>query len=146
MADAHHFTWHGTGQSLLAAQLDAIAAARSSIEMEIFTFRHSVIGERFREALTAAARRGVRVRLITNSLFISDGPSKIIRITMQNWMDYMLAHYPNRFEVRFVTYAGKHMTHFKGAAFGCQRRLLGQRGRRSQLHGFDFRRRERRRL
>lgn len=41
MADAHSFTWHGTGQNLLESRLRAIDAARSSVCMETFTFRDS---------------------------------------------------------------------------------------------------------
>ncbi|HVY63566.1 MAG TPA: phosphatidylserine/phosphatidylglycerophosphate/cardiolipin synthase family protein [Gammaproteobacteria bacterium] len=67
MADQHQFTWHGTGQDLLSASLEAIASARSSVDMETFTFRDSEIGRRFREALTAAAQRGVRVRLLVDA-------------------------------------------------------------------------------
>ncbi len=66
MAAAHLFTWHRTGQSLLEAKLTAIAAAQSSVVMETFIFRDSEIGARFRDALTAAARRGVRVRLLVD--------------------------------------------------------------------------------
>jgi cardiolipin synthase A/B len=68
MADAHSFTWHGTGQSLLEAKLTAIDAARSSVVMETFIFREAEIGRRFRDALTAAARRGVRVRLLVDAV------------------------------------------------------------------------------
>ena len=68
MADAHSFTWHGTGQSLLEAKLTAIAAARSSVVMETFIFRDSDIGARFRDALTAAAQRRVCVRLIVDAV------------------------------------------------------------------------------
>jgi cardiolipin synthase len=67
-AARHSFTWHGTGQSLLNAKLDAIAAARVSVGMEVFTFSDSEIGGRFRDALAAAARRGVRVRLIVDAV------------------------------------------------------------------------------
>ena len=66
MAEAHCFTWHETGQSLLEAKLAAITAAQSSVVMETFIFRDSDIGQRFREALMAAARRGVRVRLLVD--------------------------------------------------------------------------------
>ena len=68
MADAHSFTWHGTGQSLLEAKLRAIDAARSSVCLETFIFRDSDVGHRFRSALAAAARRGVRVRLIVDAV------------------------------------------------------------------------------
>lgn len=67
MAEAHSFTWHGTGQSLLAAKLCAIAQARLSVCLETFTFHDSDIGGRFRDALTAAARRGVRVRVLVDA-------------------------------------------------------------------------------
>ena len=66
MAEAHSFTWHSTGQSLLESKLRAIAAAQSSVVMETFIFRDSDIGARFRDALTAAAQRGVRVRLLVD--------------------------------------------------------------------------------
>ena len=68
MADAHSFAWHGTGQSLLEAKLTAIAAAQSSVVMETFIFRDSEIGVRFRDALTAAARRRVQVRLLVDPI------------------------------------------------------------------------------
>lgn len=64
--ETHGFTWHGTGQSLLEAKLCSIESAGSSVRMETFTFRHSEIGRRFRDALAAAARRGVRVQLIVD--------------------------------------------------------------------------------
>jgi cardiolipin synthase A/B len=67
-ACGHQFEWHGTGQSLLGAKLAAIAEARSSVVMETFIFRDSDIGQRFRGALTAAARRGVRVRLLVDAV------------------------------------------------------------------------------
>jgi cardiolipin synthase len=67
MADGHQFTWHGTGQDLLAAMLNAIAEAKTSVILETFVFRESPIGDRFRAALTAAARRGVRVRVLADA-------------------------------------------------------------------------------
>jgi cardiolipin synthase A/B len=65
---AHFFAWHGTGQSLLEAKLKAIAEARLSVEMETFLFRASPVGQRFCDELTAAARRGVRVRLLVDAV------------------------------------------------------------------------------
>jgi len=57
MTPTDRFVWHGTGHVFLEAKLRAIAAARTSVCMETFTFRDSDIGRRFRDALTAAARR-----------------------------------------------------------------------------------------
>ena len=56
MAEAHSFTWHGTGQSLLEAKLRAIHAARLSVCLETFIFKNSEVGHRFRSALAAAGR------------------------------------------------------------------------------------------
>jgi cardiolipin synthase A/B len=68
MAEAHSFTWHDTGQNLLEAKLGAINAARLYVCLEMFIFRDSHVGQRFRSALAAAARRGVRVRLIVDAV------------------------------------------------------------------------------
>ncbi len=68
MVDAHSFTWHGTGQSLLEAKLHAIEGARHYVYLETFTFSDSAVGHRFQSALVAAARRGVRVRLIVDAV------------------------------------------------------------------------------
>lgn len=59
--DGHVLCWHDTGGKLLAAELDAIVNARESIRFEHYIFRASPVGGRFRDALTEAARRGVRV-------------------------------------------------------------------------------------
>jgi len=47
--------------------LAAIAAARKSIELEIYIYANDKIGSQFLEALIAAARRGVRVRLLLDA-------------------------------------------------------------------------------
>lgn len=67
MAGAHSFKWHGTGQSFLDAKLRAIDGAGTSVCLEMFIFRDSDIGNRFRKALATAARRGVRVRLLLDA-------------------------------------------------------------------------------
>ncbi|MBP7147544.1 MAG: hypothetical protein KBD01_08360 [Acidobacteria bacterium] len=67
-AAAPPFTWHGTGRALLEAQLDAIARARGSVRLEVFTFSDSAVGRRFGEALTAAAERGARVRVLADAI------------------------------------------------------------------------------
>jgi len=64
----HSFVWLGTGQSLLDAMLSAIVVARSSVRLEIYMVKDSAIGVRFREALTAAAQRGVQVRLMADAV------------------------------------------------------------------------------
>jgi cardiolipin synthase len=67
-AGGHHFDWHGTGQSLLEAKLSAITEAKLFVSMETFIFHDSDIGRQFRDALTSAAQRGVRVRLLVDAV------------------------------------------------------------------------------
>jgi phosphatidylserine/phosphatidylglycerophosphate/cardiolipin synthase-like enzyme len=45
MVDAHSFTWHGTGQSLLEAKLHAIEGARHYVYLETFTVSDSAVGQ-----------------------------------------------------------------------------------------------------
>lgn len=79
-----------------------------------------------REAIENALRRGVDVRLVTNGLFVSDGPSKMIRLFMGLWLRDMQIEFAKktadtgRFSVKFATLEGGHMIHFKGASFKCQ--------------------------
>jgi len=65
----------GTGFDLLTtvdeawdACLACIDSARESIRIEFYIFRDSDIGVRFRDALVRACQRGVRVRLMVDSL------------------------------------------------------------------------------
>jgi cardiolipin synthase len=48
--------------------LHAITGAQSSVRLEIYMVKDSPIGDRFREALTEAARRSVAVRLIVDAV------------------------------------------------------------------------------
>ncbi|MFO0944942.1 MAG: cardiolipin synthase [Planctomycetota bacterium] len=51
-----------------ARQLAAIAAAKDHVHMEYYIFQTDEIGQRFRDELIAAARRGVQVRFVYDSL------------------------------------------------------------------------------
>jgi cardiolipin synthase len=51
----------------MEAMLAAIAEAKSSVRLEMYIFTASPIGERFREALEQAARRGAKVRVLLDS-------------------------------------------------------------------------------
>ncbi len=62
--DGHGIHWYDTGEKFLGAELDAIATAQSSILLEHYIFRASKVGERFRDALTEASRRGVKVTVL----------------------------------------------------------------------------------
>lgn len=98
------------------------------------------------ELVGEALERGVRVTVISNSIFTSDAGSKMIPITraeyINEWrtkysdnftMDFVTAYYNNprqnyqspgqkgRFEFYVMTPFAGHMMHFKGAGFKCQK-------------------------
>src|SRR5438874_990805 len=61
------FRWLRTGDDTFAAMLSAIDAARTSIEFESYIYNASPIGDRFREAMVRACRRGAQVRVLIDS-------------------------------------------------------------------------------
>jgi cardiolipin synthase len=67
------------GREAFPEMLGAIAAARRTIEMESYILRPDRTGRRFGEALAAAARRGVRVRLMYDALGSLGLPSSYLR-------------------------------------------------------------------
>ena len=56
------------GVDTFPAMLEAIDGAQTFISLETYIFQPDTIGTRFRDALTEAAARGVRVRLIYDSI------------------------------------------------------------------------------
>jgi cardiolipin synthase len=52
------------GAEAFPRALSAIAAARHSIHLEVYTFERDGIGAKFLDALSLAARRGVRIKVI----------------------------------------------------------------------------------
>lgn len=52
------------GAAAYPAMLAAIDAAREELSLEVYAFAVDAVGSRFLEALTGAARRGVRVRVV----------------------------------------------------------------------------------
>ena len=66
-SDAIGFRWLRTGDDTFAAMLPAIDSARASIEFESYIYTPGAIGERFRDALMRASRRGVRVQVLIDS-------------------------------------------------------------------------------
>ena len=60
--------WLCTGGEIFPALLAAMGAARKSIQLETYTFSDGQLGRRFLAALLAAARRGVRVRVLVDAV------------------------------------------------------------------------------
>jgi cardiolipin synthase A/B len=66
---------HGTrlevltnGEAYYRAELEAIAAARSSVNLEAYIFQTGEVARRFVEALAERARAGVKVRMVLDSV------------------------------------------------------------------------------
>ncbi len=59
--------WLCGGGKFFPAMLDAIAAARHSVELEIYIYANDETGRHFLDALTRSARSGVRVRVLADA-------------------------------------------------------------------------------
>ena len=67
MCDATSPQWLRTGREIFPAMLDAISNANQSIRLETYIFTDGQIGQQFREALTKAAARGVKVSVLVDA-------------------------------------------------------------------------------
>ena len=67
-SDSVGFRWLRTGDETFAVMLSTIDAAKTSIELESYIYTAGPIGERFRDALIRACRRGVRVQVLIDSI------------------------------------------------------------------------------
>jgi len=68
-APRHHVTLLDRGQDSLLARVHLIRAARRSIELQMFIFEADESGTLVLDELLAAARRGVRVRVLLDQLY-----------------------------------------------------------------------------
>jgi phosphatidylserine/phosphatidylglycerophosphate/cardiolipin synthase-like enzyme len=68
-APRHHVTLLDRGQDSLLARVHLIRAARTSIELQMFIFDSDDSGILVLDELLAAARRGVRVRVLLDQLY-----------------------------------------------------------------------------
>jgi cardiolipin synthase len=59
---------HSSGEDIYAAEIRAIDSARSTVHLEAYLFLRGVAGDRFVAALAAAARRGVKVRVVVDAI------------------------------------------------------------------------------
>ncbi len=117
--------WHAKGEAGDEVK-DFLVRSIQNEQSEVYIeTAYSELDESFRNSIESALQRGVKVHLVTNSLFISDGPSKLIRIFMAFWVRELLKEHKGLFRVDFTTFEAGHMIHYKGAAFRCQ---LGESG------------------
>jgi cardiolipin synthase len=62
------FQWLRTGEEALTAMLGAIRAASESIRLETYIFHEGPVANQFRDELTAAAQRGLKVQVMVDSM------------------------------------------------------------------------------
>lgn len=65
------------GAEAFPRMLDAIAGARAEVFLEVYSFAADGIGGRFIDALSAAARRGVRVRVVIDGIGSAPGAHEV---------------------------------------------------------------------
>lgn len=61
------YRWLSSGELAFPEMLSAIDGAQRSVRLEMYIFAATGVGERFRDALTRAAQRGVRVRVMVDA-------------------------------------------------------------------------------
>jgi cardiolipin synthase A/B len=59
--------WFCMGQEIFSAMLSALGAAQKSIQLETYIYADGQVGRHFLQALLAATRRGVRVRVLVDA-------------------------------------------------------------------------------
>jgi cardiolipin synthase C len=79
---AHHATLLEWGQDALLARIHLIRSAQRSIEMQSFIYAEDDAGIFLMDELIAAARRGVRVRVLLDQLFSADDPRRLAALAM----------------------------------------------------------------
>jgi cardiolipin synthase len=62
------FRWLKTGEEALASMLSCITSATRSIRLETYIFHEGPVANDFREALTVAAQRGLKVQVLVDSM------------------------------------------------------------------------------
>jgi len=62
------YRWLRHGRAAVDAMLEAIGQAQRSVRLETFIFHAGEVGDSFRDALLAAQKRGVRVRVMCDAL------------------------------------------------------------------------------
>jgi cardiolipin synthase len=60
--------WLPTGQEIFPAMLAAIETAQKTVQFEVYIYADGKLGRQFREALVAAAQRGVQVQVLVDAV------------------------------------------------------------------------------
>ncbi len=96
---------HTNGPSFYPAELDAIRAARQSVNLEAYIFQKGEIARQYLEALTERAKAGVRVNLVLDAFGSAGTRRSFFKPLLEaggkvNWYNsprwYRLMHLDNR--------------------------------------------------
>lgn len=86
LAEARPARHHGTllewGQDALLARVHLIRSARRSIDLQTYIYAEDDAGILIMRELVAAARRGVRVRVLVDQLFSVDDPVRLAELAL----------------------------------------------------------------
>ena len=83
----NHVTLLRDGPATFEAMLSLIASAQTTVALESYIFRSDEVGERFADALAAAAARGVNVRLIRDWIGGRGTSRKFLRQLQQSGVE-----------------------------------------------------------
>lgn len=126
----HRVAWEGKRENDPVRQALLKGIRNETDEVYIET-AYAEFDEEIRNAIVEALERGVNVRLVTNGLFITDGPSKMIRFFMALQLKELQEKFNGKnpgkgvLDLKFATLEGGHMIHFKGSGFKCQKNEQG---------------------
>jgi cardiolipin synthase len=91
------------GREAFPAWLKAIAAAKRRVSLEMYIFSDDTIGRRFAEALSAAVKRGVEVRLLYDYVGCRDTPAAFFERLRAAGVHTIVYHRPRFRYRRFAT-------------------------------------------
>ncbi len=80
------------GEALFTRMLEAIAAARESIDFEYYIFLYDALGERFVTALGEAAARGVKVRVMVDGVGSMQDQERLVEELIQQGVEVRVYH------------------------------------------------------
>jgi len=81
---SNSYRWLRNGREAVDAMLETIAGAQRSIRLETFIFHAGEVGDSYRDALIAAQKRGVRVRVMCDAV-------GTIKLLTSYWNDLVAA-------------------------------------------------------
>jgi len=70
---------YSDGNETFDAMIEIIDRAESHVELESYIYKPDLVGQRFADALSAAAKRGVRARLLTDWVGMRGTPASFMR-------------------------------------------------------------------